>query len=368
MSIQVIKRKSGLRYRACVMVGGSPIKQTFLSRKDAVSWITTVKYRRDNKQEYFRSVSIKQMFDAYLDHCASNEFSLSTINGAKLNYKNYLFPVFGKLDMVAVTTEQHEDFLQSLPRHFKIKSSTINRIRYLIQGMFTVAIKKRLFGGVFKVNPYSFIESLDEHPPEIEYWEKDSVEKFLSYVRGDHYYPLFVLMLNTGMRISECVALDRAHIDTYSDTITVRRTWCSISEKAVDRTKGRRVRRIGIAENAVLKSTLYPILPSSGLVFKNERTGGRVSRDGMTKHIFPRLCREAEVPVIMLHSLRHTFASHYMMNGGNINDLSETLGHASVETTRKYYIHFSPGHIQKRGKVVQFGSVGDKVVNIRGVG
>ncbi len=45
------------------------------------------------------------------------------------------------------------------------------------------------------------------------------------------------------------------------------------------------------------------------------------------------------------HVLRHTFASHFMMNGGNILTLQEILGHSAVTVTMRY-AHLSPDHFQ----------------------
>jgi site-specific recombinase XerD len=46
------------------------------------------------------------------------------------------------------------------------------------------------------------------------------------------------------------------------------------------------------------------------------------------------------------HVLRHTFASHFMMNGGNILSLQKILGHSSLEMTMRY-AHLSPEHLEE---------------------
>jgi site-specific recombinase XerD len=46
------------------------------------------------------------------------------------------------------------------------------------------------------------------------------------------------------------------------------------------------------------------------------------------------------------HVLRHTFASHFMMNGGNILTLQKVLGHSSLEMAMKY-AHLAPDFLQE---------------------
>ncbi len=52
------------------------------------------------------------------------------------------------------------------------------------------------------------------------------------------------------------------------------------------------------------------------------------------------------------HIARHTFASHFMMNGGDIATLSELLGHSDIGITKKRYAHLSQEH--KRDQVIKF--------------
>ncbi len=46
----------------------------------------------------------------------------------------------------------------------------------------------------------------------------------------------------------------------------------------------------------------------------------------------------------LTHVLRHTFASHFMMNGGNILTLQRILGHSSLQMTMRYS-HLAPEHL-----------------------
>lgn len=340
------------------MIGGRLYSKRHDSWEQADHWITEMRFRRNSKIPYIRKVTIEQLFQGYLDNARAKGRATTTLAAAEQRYKKYVSPVFEGIDMVGVTVEQHERFIDGIQGHFKVNAATVNRVRSLMQVIYTQAIRKRAHGGAIQVNPYTFIEKLKESPPEIDYWTTDELQKFLDHVRATRLYPLWVLMLNTGMRIGECIALDRSCVDTFANIIHVRQTWCPINREIAPRTKGRKARKVAI--NANLRKVLYPVLPVQGPIFMSEK-GSRVSKYFL-KDYFDALCGKAEVKTITLHGLRHTYASQYMMAGGNINDLAEILGHASVELTRKTYIHFSDEHIQKRGRVVGFSSDGDKVI------
>ena len=68
-----------------------------------------------------------------------------------------------------------------------------------------------------------------------------------------------------------------------------------------------------------------------------------------------------ELPAGQLtHVLRHTFASHFMMNGGNILVLQRVLGHTDIKMTMRY-AHFAPDHLEDAVKFNPLAMSGDKM-------
>ncbi len=63
---------------------------------------------------------------------------------------------------------------------------------------------------------------------------------------------------------------------------------------------------------------------------------GTSMSENTIKLIFARLAKKAGVPRLHIHLLRHTFATRYLMNGGDAFSLQRILGHSTLEMTRRY--------------------------------
>lgn len=72
------------------------------------------------------------------------------------------------------------------------------------------------------------------------------------------------------------------------------------------------------------------------------------------KQLFKKLKRKTEIPRLHPHLLRHTFATRYLENGGDIYSLREILGHTSLTMVQKY-LHLTQ---QKQRKVPEFQPYG----------
>lgn len=327
--------------------------KVFTSKKAASEWITETRFKRNKGVPIAVRVSINQMFDAYKESACVKGIAPNTLDGYEGSFNRYVEPFFRNMDMLALPIEDHERFMTWV-RSKPIKVSSGNRVRALMSVMFNTAIKKRKFGGAFKVNPYGFIEKPKENPAQTGYWSSEEANKFLSATKGTKYYPIWILMLNLGMRPGEAVSLDRSQIDLAADVISIDRSYCKKSKK-VKSPKSGITRSLGLKKRHVVKEVLYPILPESGLVFKN-KFGEVINQDTLLKIVLPKACDLAGVKRITPKGMRTTFGANYMMSGGNLWDLQKELGHADIKTTEKHYAKFSKGHIQDRAGIVEFGA------------
>lgn len=90
------------------------------------------------------------------------------------------------------------------------------------------------------------------------------------------------------------------------------------------------------------------ITEKTGFIFKGTRGNNHLSHNYCTE-FFDRIKKKYNLPdIIVFHSLRHSFATYFLMNGGDLIVLQTLMGHRNINTTRRY-IHFSQNYNHLEG-------------------
>lgn len=147
---------------------------------------------------------------------------------------------------------------------------------------------------------------------------------------------LILLVAKTGLRFSEALGLTPDDFDFVHQTLSVNKTWDYKNGGGFVPTKNASsVRKVQLDWQLIMQlSTLLKNLPSNEPVFVHGKVYNSTANNVLAKH-----CKQAEVPVISIHGLRHTHASLLLFAGVSIASVSKRLGHASMNTTQDTYLH-----------------------------
>ena len=146
-----------------------------------------------------------------------------------------------------------------------------------------------------------------------------------------------LLVAKTGMRFSEALAVTPKDFDFAHQTLSINKTWNYKGNGGFLPTKNRSsVRKIQIDWQTVIQfSELVKKLPETKPIF----IGDNAVYNSTVNSILERKCLKSNVPVISIHGLRHTHASLLLFAGVSIASVARRLGHASMTTTQKTYLH-----------------------------
>lgn len=149
---------------------------------------------------------------------------------------------------------------------------------------------------------------------------------------------LILLVAKTGMRFSEALALTPKDFDLLHQSLSISKTWDYKGTGGFLPTKNKSsVRKIQIDWQTVVQfSELLKGLPEDKPIFVKE---DEKVYNSTVNGILSRLCKKADVPVISIHGLRHTHASLLLFAGVSVGSVARRLGHASMTTTQKTYLH-----------------------------
>lgn len=255
---------------------------------------------------------------------------------------------FGELKLGKVTADDIEN-LQSSLLSDGLQSRTVNDSIYLLKQVFDSAVNRQ----EITWNPINAVEPVGRTEPAARdtihrSLTREEAEKFLEGARESWFYPLYIFLLNTGLRVGEAGALSIRDISEEAINVhkTVTRTESGYTIAEQTKTKAglrtvemrpeawravRMQRQYNEAVNPDKASIIdYPVfmLPHGGIIRPD-----RVNSD------IKSICKKTGIDYFSCHAFRATFTSRCIASDVNVKILMEQLGHTNVEMTLGLYGH-----------------------------
>lgn len=346
------KTRTKAKYRIDVRLpDGRRVTKVFDRKYDADKFKTEMKIEKLRFDSSGITINNLILFKDFAEDWLQNEVKNRKSPQTERNYigdlKNYIYPIVGEIKLKDITIRHAraiENEMLDLGKHPR----TVNKVMMVFKTVLNDAVRSN---NLLK-NPIKGYPELKEPPKDITYWSKEEIKTFLDYVMNDPYYDLYVVTLNTGLRLGEILGLIWDKVDFVNGQIVVSRSLGRSGLKHTTKTHKARFIPMNPKVKAILEKRFKERL-NDQFVF-TESNGDHLDYNHVTERHFMVAQREAGLSkIIRFHDLRHTFASHFMMNGGNLYTLQKLLGHSDIQTTM-IYAHLDADFLRQSIELIRF--------------
>ena len=346
-----------------------------------------IRDKQDGIKTETRRVTVNDVFELWCD--LKRGLKDNTFQNYKYMYNMFVRPSFGKLRIASVKKSDVKRFYNTLADEKILTIATIDNVHTVLHQVFDLAVDDNYI----RSNPTDHMlkELKQSHNFETEKRKALTIAEqqlFVYFLKKhsqyNHLYPVFAVMLGTGMRVGEIVGLRWCDIDLEKGIISVNHTLvyynhgdgkgCSFSINTPKTRAGERtIPMLDFVKEAFLLEKKYQ--EETGLhckatvdcytdfIFVNRF--GDVQHQGTLNKAIRRIIRDCNdevllrgeddpvlLPKFSCHSLRHTFTTRLCESGVNVKVIQDVLGHADISTTMDIYVDVTKDMKQKEFNVL----------------
>lgn len=222
----------------------------------------------------------------------------------------------------------------------RVTVSTINNYLRNIKAFYTYCMDFQ----ITKKNPTDTLKAMPNKRKSRDFITDTQFKMLLKVFNLSDYveyrdYVITNLLMDTGMRITECLLIKVEDVDLNKRAIYL----------PAENTKGKKSRIVYFSNemNLLLKRWLKykDIYTNSEYLFTTGE--GKPFKNAVFEKNFKNYCKRIDLINVSPHTLRNNFAKRFLMNGGNIFTLSQILGHSSVTVTEKAYLDLTDDDIRQ---------------------
>jgi len=318
-----------------------------------------------------RNVTVNQMYELWKQ--LKRGLKDNTFQNYRFMYDQYVAPRFGKLRISGLVKSDVKRFYNTLVDERGLSISTVDAVHTVLHQVLDMAvddcyIRRNPADNVLK----ELKKVLALKTEKKRALTKPEQELFLDFLRRSpkyrHWYPVFAVLVGTGMRVGEAVGLRWCDIDLDDGIIDVNHTlvyyrhavngcYCNVHSPKTENSI-RQIPMLASVKEAFLLEKQYQeangihcaamVDGYTDFIFVNRF--GNPQHQGTLNKALKRIIRDCNdaillkekrnpllLPHFSCHILRHTFATRLCEAGVNVKVIQDTLGHADVSTTLNIY-------------------------------
>ncbi len=332
-------------WRAEVWLGSKRVtsKSGFGTKAEAKKWMESKLASFHLGEETFGKPqasirTMEELIDKYVaDYLATVKIGTKRRYLIDIEYR--IRPTFRYFKLAAINTSLIEEFRAKVIKE-EISAKSVNNCLNVWQGMFCRAVDwEWMDRNPFHLKPLKVVGR--PYP----WWDsRNLIKRFVEGAKDNRYFAAYLLALECGMRLGEIVGLCKQDVSFDLCTIKIHRQWLD-KDRCYGPTKNGKSRFVRFMPGSGVEQALRKAIEQSSdpeVIFVTSR-GNRVGCRKLSGYSFARVIRKLGLPPITFHELRHTFASWYMIEVGDVWSLMGILGHGDVKVTMKY-AHVSGKH------------------------
>lgn len=346
----VTKRRDGT-YMVQLSVEGKRVTKYFRTMREANNWRIETLQKIQSGLFY---AGPKLTLAKYLD-----EWIISRKDSIKpktlLQYKSiielHINPILGTKNINELKPADIQALYNS-----KIASGTGVRTVRLIHSVLHCALNHALKLGIIYRNPSDAIYKPKAIKNEMKILDENQVRSLLLAAKGKRLEALYKLAVTTGLREGEILGLKWSDLNWDTHQLNIQRQVQRVQKTGLvfsdpKTAAGRRMILLGPGTVSSLKDHYKRQLferefmgkqwQDNDLIFPSSH-GSPLDPSNLLRQ-FKELLREANIPDIRFHDLRHTAASLMLKQGISIKVVQERLGHSDAAMTLNVYSHTIPG-------------------------
>lgn len=344
----------GDKYRVCFDYGidreGRRIRKyrTFDTKRDATRAFNEHKVKMDKGTQVLPSeYTFAQWLDYWYKDIILPQIEETTAYGYRGMIENYLKPQLGEIRLQKLTARDIQQYYTWLMDEKKLSPNTVIKHHNLLTNTLNAAERQEYI----TKNPMRAVSPPKKRQREAKFYTPEQLGILLDKAVGTRLeLPVFICAY-LGLRRGELCGLRWSDVDLEHKTITIENTRTQAGKKEIE--KG--TKTASSTRTLYLPDTLCDMLKAAKehqqacrAEYKNAyddndyvvvMEDGRPFRPNYLSELFGKFLADNDLPKIVLHELRHTFASLSNQAGIPAYNIGKALGHSTPATTQKIYTH-----------------------------